>query len=156
MTAPATYVCSLGGLRKQVCSAGSTCANLNCSQSHPNSSGSVVKHPKWCVSGWIDSCTKATCPFNHFLTEAYFVKYRENDETWANLHTDLVEKHKHSAPFLDVRPVISTADNHGNYYNSIWYPPGSVPTNIKKKIKRANRKRHKKNNLGQYFEVLDY
>lgn len=86
------YVYSLDGICKEVCAA--SCCRDICGRAHPNAAGSQVKHPKWCLNGAIHGCTSPDCAFNHFRTEAHFVKYRANDTRWAANHKKLVAKYK--------------------------------------------------------------
>lgn len=88
----ATYVYSIDGIYKEVCTA--DCGRDTCGRAHPNAAGSQVKHPKWCLNGAIRGCTSPDCAFNHFRTEAHFVKYRANDTRWAANNKNLITKYK--------------------------------------------------------------
>lgn len=85
------YVVSMIGLKKKTCTW--MCADDECNRAHPNSSGSVVLHPKYCLRGSIYICELGGCPFNHFRTEEQFVRYRSRDTHWVETHPDLVEKY---------------------------------------------------------------
>jgi hypothetical protein len=80
------------GIQKKVCT--HDCDKPLCSRAHPNYTGSVVKHPQWCLRGWVQTCGEKNCPFNHFRHESGFVYYRMNDKAWREKNQDLVLKYK--------------------------------------------------------------
>ena len=47
-----------------------------CKNAHPNTAGSTVAHPKWCLEGDMYVCQKIMCPFNHFKTRKNYLSYR--------------------------------------------------------------------------------
>jgi len=85
------FVISLNGLKKRICT--HECCKQTCSRAHPNSAGSTVRHPKWCVRGWIFTCTDRSCAFNHFRAEEDFVNYRIKDATWVMNNPMLAAKY---------------------------------------------------------------
>jgi hypothetical protein len=85
------FVISLHGLRKRICK--HDCAKLTCSRAHPNSAGSTVRHPKWCLRGWIATCNDRSCAFNHFRDEETFVNYRIKDAAWVRNNPLLAAKY---------------------------------------------------------------
>lgn len=85
------FVISLSGLRKRICK--HDCAAPTCSRAHPNASGSTVRHPKWCLRGWITTCNDRSCAFNHFRDEETFVTYRVKDPVWVKNNPLLAAKY---------------------------------------------------------------
>lgn len=150
------FVHSANGLRKQVCVDGANCQNCDCSRAHANSVCDPlnVQHPKWCLRGWTVTCDHPTCPFNHFLTEAYFVKYRENDKNWATKNLELVEKHATSEPYCEKSTIFVEKNEIGNYYNGIWYPPHEIPKRSHKKNRKLKMKLQN-TTFQEYFEVFE-
>lgn len=92
-----SVVRSLCGLERVVCDLGADCERSYCAHAHPNMSGSIVKHPKWCLYGPVDKCVNIMCPFNHFKYEIDWVNYRKNDEKWAWENINLVVKYTGSS-----------------------------------------------------------
>ncbi len=97
---------SLYGLTKVVCD----CHNPACDYAHPNNSGSIVKHPKWCLIGWRAECTDAKCPFNHFQTKCAFIDYRKRDINWARKNIELIEQTTGYAYAPQNPPQLTLAD----------------------------------------------
>lgn len=90
---PDRLVRSFEGVERYVCRNGQDCSRLRCACAHPNMSGSVVKHPRWCLFGPMNLCVDIMCPFNHFRTQVEFVNYRMRDEKWAWNNVELVLKY---------------------------------------------------------------
>lgn len=78
-------------IARYVCPHGAECKYKNCQCAHPNVSGSIVAHPKWCTQGTVQSCNNARCAFNHHIKEKDYKKWRDGGtDKRAGDHNDTI------------------------------------------------------------------